>query len=78
MEKRIELTKQAWQSCTDKPSVKLMALLEEAASGETITIVGEEDFAPSFLVEKIVGRWEVEIVERESDGYLYRIVVRKL
>lgn len=77
MEKRVELTKEAWQSCTDKPSVKLMALLEEASEGDVITIIGEEDFAPSFLVEKIVERWEVEVLERESDGYSYKLVVRK-
>ena len=56
-ERRIELTKEAWKTCTDKPSAKLMVTLEEASPGDLIVIVGEEDFAPSSMVMRIVSRW---------------------
>jgi len=77
-ERRIELTKEAWKTCTDKPSVKLMMTLEEASSGDVIVIVGEEDFAPSSMAMKVVSRWPVEIVDFDSDGYSYVLKVRKL
>lgn len=77
-ERRIELTKEAWKTCTDKPSVKLMMTLEEASSGDVIVIVGEEDFAPSSMAMKVVSRWPVEIVDFDSDGYNYVLKVRKL
>jgi len=77
-ERRIELTKEAWKTCTDKPSVKLMITLEEASSGDVIVIVGEEDFAPSSMAMKVVSRWPVEIVDFDSDGYNYVLKVRKL
>ncbi|MFN4045854.1 MAG: hypothetical protein ACK4H7_00755 [Acidilobaceae archaeon] len=77
-EKKIELTKEAWKTCTDKPSVKLMMTLEEASEGDVLVVVGEEDFAPSSMVMKIVGRWDVEIIDFDSDGYLYTLKVRKV
>ncbi|MDM7275672.1 MAG: hypothetical protein P3X22_006100 [Thermoprotei archaeon] len=76
-EKKIELTKEAWKTCTDKPSVKLMMTLEEASEGDVVVVVGEEDFAPSSMVMKIVGRWDVEVIDFDSDGYLYTLKVRK-
>lgn len=78
VERRIELTKEAWKTCTDKPSVKLMMTLEEASSGDIVVIVGEEDFAPSSMVMKILSRWPTEIVDFDSDGYNYVFKVRKL
>ncbi|MEN3000107.1 MAG: hypothetical protein ABDH61_06010 [Acidilobaceae archaeon] len=77
MERRLELTKEAWKTCTDKPSVKLMMTLEEAASGEVIVIVGEEDFAPSMMVERLLGRWNVKVLDYESDGYTYKFTLQK-
>ncbi len=77
-EKRIELTKEAWKTCTDKPSVKLMMTLEEASEGDIIVVVGEEDFAPSSMVMKVVGRWDIEVLDFDSDGYLYTLKVRKV
>jgi len=78
VERRIELTKEAWKTCTDKPSAKLMVTLEEASPGDIIVIVGEEDFAPSPMVMKIVSRWSTEIIDFNSDGYNYVLKVRKL
>jgi hypothetical protein len=77
-EKRIELTKEAWKTCTDKPSARLMVTLEEALSGDVIVIVGEEDFAPSSMVMKLVSKWPTEIIDFDSDGYSYVLKVRKL
>jgi len=77
-ERRIELTKEAWKTCTDKPSAKLMVTLEEASPGDLIVIVGEEDFAPSSMVMRIVSRWPSEIVDFDSDGYTYTLKVRRL
>ena len=77
-ERRIELTKEAWKTCTDKPSAKLMVTLEEASPGDLIVIVGEEDFAPSSMVMRIVSRWPSEIVDFDSDGYSYTLKVRRL
>ncbi|MEM1938899.1 MAG: hypothetical protein QXI24_03780 [Acidilobaceae archaeon] len=77
-EKRVELTKEAWKSCTDKPSARLMMTLEEASSGDVIVIIGEEDFAPSAMVYKIIGRWDTEVLDFDSDGYNYKITVKKL
>jgi len=78
VERRIELTKEAWKTCTDKPSAKLMVTLEEASPGDLIVIVGEEDFAPSSMVMRIVSRWPSEIVDFDSDGYSYTLKVRRL
>jgi hypothetical protein len=78
VERRIELTKEAWKTCTDKPSAKLMVALEEASPGDLIVIVGEEDFAPSSMVMRIVSRWPSEIVDFDSDGYSYTLKVRRL
>gem|GEM_PF-1041631 len=77
-EKRVELTKEAWKTCTDKPSARLMMTLEEASSGDVIVIIGEEDFAPSAMVYKIIGRWDTEVLDFDSDGYNYKITVKKL
>lgn len=78
MERRLELTKEAWKTCTDKPSVKLMMTIEEASAGDVIVVVGEEDFAPSNMVERLVSRWNVKVVGFESDGYTYRLTLQKL
>ncbi|MFZ8794237.1 MAG: hypothetical protein ACO2O2_10195 [Acidilobaceae archaeon] len=78
VERRIELTKEAWKTCADKPSAKLMVTLEEASPGDLIVIVGEEDFAPSSMVMRIVSRWPSEIVDFDSDGYSYTLKVRRL
>lgn len=77
-EKKVELTKEAWRTCTDKPSARLMVTLEEASSGNVIVVVGEEDFAPSSMVMKLISRWPTEIVDFDSDGYSYVLKVRKL
>jgi len=77
-EKKVELTKEAWRTCTDKPSARLMVTLEEASSGDVIVVVGEEDFAPSSMVMKLISRWPTEIVDFDSDGYSYVLKVRKL
>ncbi|MFZ8790194.1 MAG: hypothetical protein ACO2OZ_11150 [Acidilobaceae archaeon] len=77
-EKKVELTKEAWRTCTDKPSARLMVTLEEASSGNVIVVVGEEDFAPSSMVMKLISRWPTEIIDFDSDGYSYVLKVRKL
>jgi hypothetical protein len=77
-EKKVELTKEAWKTCTDKPSARLMVTLEEASSGDVIVVVGEEDFAPSSMVMKLVSRWPTEIVDFDGDGYSYVLKVMKL
>jgi hypothetical protein len=77
-ERKVELTKEAWKTCTDKPSARLMVTLEEASSGDVIVVVGEEDFAPSSMVMKLVSRWPTEIVDFDGDGYSYVLKVRKL
>ncbi|MFZ8793813.1 MAG: hypothetical protein ACO2O2_08020 [Acidilobaceae archaeon] len=77
-EKKVELTKEAWRTCTDKPSARLMVTLEEASSGNVIVVVGEEDFAPSSMVMKLISRWPTEIVDFDGDGYSYVLKVRKL
>jgi hypothetical protein len=77
-EKKVELTKEAWKTCTDKPSARLMVTLEEASSGDVIVVVGEEDFAPSSMVMKLISRWPTEIVDFDGDGYSYVLKVRKL
>jgi hypothetical protein len=77
-EKKVELTKEAWKTCTDKPSARLMVTLEEASSGDVIVVVGEEDFAPSSMVMKLISRWPTEIIDFDSDGYSYVLKVRKL
>ncbi len=78
VERRIELTKEAWKTCTDKPSAKLMMTLEEASPGDVIVVVGEEDFAPSSMVMKLVSRWPIEVIDFDSDGYNFVLKVRKL
>lgn len=55
-----------------------MMTLEEASSGDLIVIVGEEDFAPSSMVTRIISRWPIEIIDFDSDGYNYTFKVRKL
>jgi hypothetical protein len=77
-ERKVELTKEAWKTCTDKPSARLMVTLEEASSGDVIVVVGEEDFAPSSMVMKLISRWPTEIVDFDGDGYSYVLKVRKL
>jgi hypothetical protein len=77
-ERKVELTKEAWKTCTDKPSARLMVTLEEASSGDVIVVVGEEDFAPSSMVMKLVSRWPTEIVDFDGDGYSYVLKVMKL
>jgi hypothetical protein len=55
-----------------------MVALEEASPGDLIVIVGEEDFAPSSMVMRIVSKWPSEIVDFDSDGYSYTLKVRRL
>jgi hypothetical protein len=55
-----------------------MVTLEEASSGDVIVVVGEEDFAPSSMVMKLISRWPTEIIDFDSDGYSYVLKVRKL
>lgn len=75
--KKVELTREAWKTCKDKPSVRLMTTLDEASPGEEIVIVGEEDFAPFNIVYSILERMGFEVLDVEDDGYYYKLRVAK-
>lgn len=73
MAKMIELTEEAFRSCREKPTFKLIAALTEAGKGEEIVVVGEDQIMRYEVLLDILTQEGFEVVEKEREPGRYRV-----
>ena len=73
MAKVIELTEEAFKSCREKPTFKLIAALTEAGEGEEIIVEGEDQIMKYEVLLDILTQEGFEVVERERAPGRYRV-----
>ncbi len=71
--RKIELTVEAYKSCREKPSAKLLQAILTMKPGEVLEIVGEEYAYPSSKVKTILEEAGYMIEYFETDGLYYTI-----
>ncbi len=69
----IELTEEAFRSCREKPTFKLIAALTEAGEGEEIVVVGEDQIMRYDVLLDILEQEGFRVVERERGPVRYRV-----
>ncbi len=74
---KVELTQEAYQSCREKPSAKLLLVILEMKPGDILEIEGEEFYYSSKKVKMILEESNLEVSNYESDGIYYRLVAEK-
>ena len=74
---KVELMQEAYRSCRDKPSAKLLLAILAMDSGDVVEIVGEEYFYSSDKGRFILEESGLRVSVFESDGVYYRIVAVK-
>jgi len=73
MAKVIELTEEAFRSCREKPTFKLIATLTEAGMGEEIVVVGEDQIMRYEVLLDILAQEGFEVVEKGRGLGRYRV-----
>ncbi len=73
MARLIELTVEAFKSCREKPTFKLIAALTETGKGDEIIVVGEDQIMRYEVLLDILAQEGFEIVEKERGPGRYRV-----
>jgi len=73
MTRTIELTEEAFRSCREKPTFKLIAALTEADKGEEIAVVGEDQIMRYEVLLDILTQEGFEIIEKNRGPGRYRV-----
>lgn len=69
----IELTEEAFRSCREKPTFKLIAVLAEAGEGEEIVVVGEDQIMQYDVLRDILAQEGFKIIEAVRGPGRYRV-----
>ncbi len=69
----IELTEEAFRSCREKPTFKLIAALTEAGEREEIVVVGEDQIMRYDVLLDILEQEGFRVVEGERGPVRYRV-----
>jgi len=73
MAKIIELTEEAFKSCREKPTFKLITALMEKGRGEEIIVEGEDQIMRYEVLLDILTQEGFEVVEKERKPGRYRV-----
>lgn len=73
MAKLIELTEEAFRSCREKPTFKLIAALTDASEREEFVVVGEDQIMRYEVLIDILTQEGFEVVEEKRGLGKYRV-----